>query len=132
MCPNVEKHSLFTRQGNHLICRVPITYSQAVLGGTVEIPTLDGPEGIEIKSGTRAGDVVKLSRRGMPDPRGRRTGDLHIQIDIDVPKKLSSEQEQLIRELADLELSHVTPHRKSFLDKLKGYFAPEDQPDSDD
>jgi molecular chaperone DnaJ len=129
---HVEKHSLFTRQGNHLICRVPITYSQAVLGGTVEIPTLDGPEGIEIKSGTRAGDVVKLSRRGMPDPRGRRTGDLHIQIDIDVPKKLSSEQEQLIRELADLELSHVTPHRKSFLDKLKGYFAPEDQPDSDD
>ena len=98
----------------------------------MEIPTLDGPEGIEIKSGTRAGDVVKLSRRGMPDPRGRRTGDLHIQIDIDVPKKLSSEQEQLIRELADLELSHVTPHRKSFLDKLKGYFAPEDQPDSDD
>jgi molecular chaperone DnaJ len=98
----------------------------------VEIPTLDGPEAIEIKSGTRTGDVVKLLRRGMPDPRRRRTGDLHVQIDIDVPKKLSSEQEQLIRELADLELSHVTPHRKSFLDKLKRYFANQDQPASDD
>ncbi len=126
----VEEHPLFTRQGNHLICRVPITYSQAVLGGTVDIPTLNGPESIEIKSGTRAGDVVKLSRRGMPDPRGRRMGDLHVQIDIDVPKKLTGEQEELIRNLADLELSHVTPHRKSFLDKLKGCFVNQDQSSS--
>lgn len=124
---HVEEHPLFQRQGIHLICRVPITYSQAVLGGTVDIPTLDGPESIEIKRGTKAGDVVKLSRRGMPDPRGRRTGDLHVQIDIDVPKKLSSEQEEAIRKLAEIELSHVTPHRKSFLDTLKGYFVSEDQ-----
>jgi molecular chaperone DnaJ len=124
---HVEEHPLFTRQGNHLICKVPITYSQAVLGGTVEIPTLDGPESIEIKSGIRAGSVVKLSRRGMPDPRRHRAGDLHIQIDIDVPKKLSDEQEQAIRKLAELELSHVTPHRKSFLDTLKGYFVNQDQ-----
>ena len=124
---HVEEHPLFQRQGTHLICRVPITYSQAVLGGTVDIPTLDGPESIEIKRGTKAGDVVKLSRRGMPDPRGRRTGDLHVQIDIDVPKKLSSEQEEAIRKLAEIELSHVTPHRKSFLDTLKGYFVNQDQ-----
>ena len=63
----------------------------------------------------------------MPDPRRHRAGDLHIQIDIDVPKKLSDEQEQAIRKLAELELSHVTPHRKSFLDTLKGYFVNQDQ-----
>jgi len=122
----VEEHPLFTRQGNHLICRVPITYAQAVLGGTVEIPTLDGPESIKIKGGSRAGDVLTLSRRGMPDPRGRRSGDLHVQLDIDVPNTLTDQQEELIRELAKLDLSHVTPHRKGFLEKLKGYFVAQD------
>ena len=120
---HVEEHPLFNRQGNHLICRVPITYSQAALGGTVDIPTLDGPEAIEINAGTQAGEVITLSRRGMPDPRGRRPGDLHVQLDIDVPTKLSEEQESLIRELAKLEDSNVTPHRESFLEKLKGYFV---------
>lgn len=123
---HVEEHPLFTRQGNHLICRVPITYAQAVLGGTVEIPTLDGPESIKIKGGSRAGDVLTLSRRGMPDPRGRRSGDLHVQLDIDVPNTLTDQQEELIRELAKLDLSHVTPHRKGFLEKLKGYFVAQD------
>lgn len=124
---HVETHPLFQRQGNHLICRVPITYSQAALGGTVDIPTLDGPEAIEIKAGTQAGDVITLSRRGMRDPRGRGAGDLHVQLDIDVPKKLSDEQEVLIRDLAKLEASNVTPHRESFLEKLKGYFVNHDQ-----
>ena len=89
----------------------------------MDIPTLDGPEALEINAGTQAGEVITLSRRGMPDPRGRRPGDLHVQLDIDVPTKLSEEQESLIRELAQLEDSNVTPHRESFLEKLKGYFV---------
>jgi len=63
----------------------------------------------------------------MPDPRGRQKGDLHVQIDIDVPKKLDEEQEALIRSLAELEHANVTPHRKSFLEKLKDYFVADDE-----
>lgn len=123
---HVTDHELFQREGNHLICRIPITYSQAVLGGKVEVPTLDGPEEMEIPQGTQPGKVFTLKRRGMPDPRGRYTGDLHVQIDIDVPKKLDDEQEALVRQLAELEHANVSPHRKGFLEKLKDYFVPDE------
>lgn len=129
---HVTEHPLFKRQGSHLVCRVPITYSQAVLGGKIKVPTLDGPEEIEVDHGTRPGEVITLKRRGMPDPRGRQTGDLHVQIDIDVPKNLGEEQEALIRDLAHLEQAHVSPHRKSFLEKLKDYFVAEDTSTSGD
>ena len=59
----------------------------------------------------------------MPDPRGRFVGDLHIQVDLDVPKKLEAEQEELIRQLAELEHANVTPHRTTFLEKLRDYFV---------
>lgn len=125
---HVREHSLFQRQGGHLFCRVPITYSQAVLGANIRVPTLDGLEEIKIRQGTQPGAVLTLKRRGMPDPRGRQSGDLHVQIDIDVPEKLNEEQEALIRQLAELEYANVTPQRKSFLDKLKDYFVLQDTP----
>lgn len=122
---NVQPHPLFEREGPHLICRLPVTYPQAALGATVEVPTLNGPEELKIPKGTQAGEVFRLKRRGMPDLRGGPPGDLHVQVVIDVPKKLSAEQEKLLRELADLEHTEVSPHRKSFFEKLKDYFAPE-------
>ena len=120
---HVTQHSLFQRDGLNLLCRVPVTYSQAALGATIEVPTLDGPEEFEIPRGTQPGDVFTLRRRGMPDPRGRHVGDLYVQVDIDVPKKLNARQEELLRELADVEKKNVTPHRKSFLKKLQEYFV---------
>jgi molecular chaperone DnaJ len=65
----------------------------------------------------------------MPDPHGGPAGDLHIQIQVEVPKKLHPRQEQLLRELADLERTEVTPHRKSFFESLKEYFGLEDDAD---
>ena len=61
--------------------------------------------------------------RGMPDPRGGITGDLVVQTFIEVPKKLTTRQEELLRELAELEHANVTPHRKSFLEKIRDYFV---------
>jgi molecular chaperone DnaJ len=98
------------------------------LGANIRVPTLDGLEEIKIRQGTQPGAVRTLKRRGMPDPRGRQSGDLHVQIDIDVPEKLNEEQEALIRQLAELEYANVTPQRKSFLDKLKDYFVLQDTP----
>jgi molecular chaperone DnaJ len=102
---------------------VPISYSQAALGATVEVPTLDGPTNLDIPAGTQSGDVFRIGGRGVPEPRGGRTGDLLVQTFIEVPKKLSAKQRELLRQLADLEHVDVTPDRKTFLDKIRDYFA---------
>jgi molecular chaperone DnaJ len=121
----VTEHPLFHRDGQHLVCQVPITYPQATLGATIEVPTLDGREDLEIPPGTQPGEVFRLRGRGMPDPRHRGRGDLLVQVSIEVPKKVSQRHEEVLRELAEIESSHVSPKRKSFLEKFKEYFQPE-------
>ena len=120
----IREHPLFQREGHHLICRVPITYAQAALGASLEVPTLEGPDTVDIPAGTQPGDVFKLRGRGMPDPRGRGKGDLLVQVNLDVPKKLSPREEELLRELAKEENANVSPHRKTFLERLKDYLVP--------
>jgi molecular chaperone DnaJ len=123
----VREHRLFERDGRHLILRLPMTYTQAALGATVEVPTLKGPHNLTIPPGTQPGDVFRIRSEGVVDPRGGAPGDLLVQTFVEIPKKLSSEQESLLRELAELEHANVTPHRKSFLKKLRDYFAPAEQ-----
>ncbi len=125
---SVMPHPLFKRDGIHLILQLPISYTQAALGAEIEVPTLDGPETLRVGAGTQYGDVFTVRGKGIIDPRGGRAGDLLIQVMIEVPKKLSSEQEQLLRELAKLEHEAVLPHRKTFLEKLKTFFDPDTQP----
>lgn len=125
---NLEKHPLFERDGQDLICQVPISYAQAALGAKIEVPTLEGPEEFEVPAGTQPGQVFKLRRRGMPDPRGGSKGDLLVVINLEVPKSLSAKQDKLLRELAVEEKTNVSPHRKSFLEKLKDYFVPAEEP----
>lgn len=119
----VRKHKLFHRDGNHLVLQMPITYTQAALGATIEIPTLQGKDSLTVPPGTQSGEVFRLRGRGMPDPRGGGVGDLLVQTFVEIPKKLTPKQEKLLRELAELEEKHVTPHRKGFLEKLKDYFT---------
>ncbi|REJ69935.1 MAG: molecular chaperone DnaJ [Planctomycetota bacterium] len=126
---HVTEHPLFRREGSHLICRVPLSYSQAALGATIEVPTLDGKEPMEIPAGTQPGEVFTLKRRGMPDPRGGVGGDLHVQVQIEVPKRLDREQEDLIRQLAEHDHVNVTPHRKTFTERLREFFIPDDDDD---
>jgi len=118
----VQPDPLFQRDGRHLICQVPISYPQAALGATIKVPTLDGCEEIEIPRGTQTGDLFRLKGRGMPDMRHHGRGDLVVHVFIDVPKRLSPEHERILRELAEVENSNVTPQRKSFFNKLKEYF----------
>jgi molecular chaperone DnaJ len=119
----VRDHQLFQREGPHLICQVPITFSLAALGGDVEVPTLQGPITHRLKRGTQSGEVLRLNGLGMPSLRGGRPGDLLVQLMVETPKQLSKRQEELFRELADLDHSHVSPQRKSFLDKIKSLFT---------
>jgi molecular chaperone DnaJ len=120
----VTEHPLFQRQGQHLVCQIPISYPQAALGATLEVPTLDGREKLEIPGGTQSGDVFTLKGRGMPDPRYRGRGDLLVQVHVEVPKKLSAEHEETLRKLAEIENAQVSPKRKSFFEKVKEYFHP--------
>jgi molecular chaperone DnaJ len=119
----VKEHPLFQREGQHLVVRVPVSYSQAALGTKIEVPTLDGPHELKVPAGTQTGEVFKLRGKGMPSPRGRAVGDLLVQVNIEVPKSLSPEQEELLRKLAEHEHVEVSPHRKSFFDKVREYFA---------
>ena len=120
----VKKHKLFQRDGVHLILQMPITYSQAALGASIEVPTLAGPHNLVLPPGTQSGEVFRVRGRGMPNVRGGSAGDLHVQTFIEVPKKLTPNQEQLLRELAEVERTEVSPHRKSFLERLRQYFSP--------
>jgi molecular chaperone DnaJ len=122
----VKKHKLFQRDGTHLILQMPITYSQAALGATIEVPTLAGPHNLVIPPGSQSGEVFRVRGRGMPDVRGGAAGDLHVQTFIEVPKRLTSSQERLLRELAEVEQTEVSPHRKSFLERIRDYFTPVD------
>lgn len=121
----VKPHSLFHRDGNDLLLQLPISYSQAALGAEIEVPTLDGPHMLRIPAGTHSGEVFTIRGQGVVDPRSGRRGNLRVQSLIEVPRKLSAEQERLLRELAELEHESVLPKRKSFLDKLRDFFDPE-------
>jgi molecular chaperone DnaJ len=126
---SVRPHPLFHREGPHLICSIPITYSQATLGATLEVPTLDGRRDLPIPAGTQAKEVFRLPRLGVPDVRNRgASGDLLVQVELEVPKKLSERQEELLRELAEEEHANVSEHRKSFFEKVRDFFIPDDLP----
>ncbi len=120
----VREHPLFHRDGANLICQVPVTISQAALGAEIEVPTLSGPIKHTLKRGTQAGEVVRIAGRGLPNLRaGGRVGDLLVQVLVLTPRNLTKRQEELFRELAEIDQKHVAPERKSFLDKLKEFFT---------
>ncbi|HMO15507.1 MAG TPA: molecular chaperone DnaJ [Pirellulaceae bacterium] len=119
----VKQHAIFHREGGNLIVEIPIAYTQAVLGAEIQVPSLQGMETLTIPRGTQSGEVFRIAGRGMPDPHGRRTGDLLVSVHIETPKKVTERQETLLRELAELEHTNVSPQRKSFLDKIKNYFV---------
>jgi molecular chaperone DnaJ len=102
---------------------MPISFTQAALGAKIEVPTLTGRTDISIPPGTQSGELFRVRNGGMPDPRGGLTGDLIVQTFIEVPKKLTARQEELLRELAETEHANVTPHRKTFFENLRDYFT---------
>jgi molecular chaperone DnaJ len=120
---HVKDHTLFQRDGDHLICQVPLSFSQAALGGDVEVPTLTGPVSHTFKAGAQSGDVVRVPGHGLPNLRSGRKGDLLVAVLVETPKTLTKRQQELFRELAEIEQKHVTPQRKSFFEKIRNLFG---------
>jgi molecular chaperone DnaJ len=118
----IKPHPIFSRHNNDLVCQLPISFTQACLGGSVDVPTLKGTEPLEIPAGTQHGEVFKLKGKGLPDVRSHRMGDELVQVLVEIPKKLTEKQKQLLREFAGTEDGNAMPQRKGFLDKLKDVF----------
>jgi molecular chaperone DnaJ len=128
----VRKHPFFERNRNDLICQVPISFPQAALGADIEVPTLDGPDRLHVPKGTQSGDVLRIKARGMPDISGRGRGDELVEVVVETPRSLSPRQEELLRELADIEHEDVSPRRKSFFEKLRDYFTEDAEANPDE
>src|SRR5579883_672099 len=123
----VRKHPLFVRQGQDLHCEVPVTISQAALGRPIEVPTLDGQFVTQtLKRGTQSGDEVRITGKGMPHLRGGRTGDLVVHVRVVTPRRLTKRQEELYHELEEIDGTEIPPERKSFLDRIRDFFSPDD------
>jgi molecular chaperone DnaJ len=128
----VRPHPLFVRQATELHCEVPIAFSQAALGGPLEVPTLEGKYvNATLQRGSQGGDEIRLPGKGMPNVRGGRTGDLVVHLRVVTPSNLTKRQEELFRELADLDGKHVSPERKSFLERVKAFFTASETTDSE-
>ncbi len=118
----IKPHEFLHRDGNDLIAVVPISFTQAALGVTIDVPSLDGTRQLKIPSGTQYGSIFRIRGQGLPDVRTHRTGDQLVQIIIETPTKLDVQQEELLREFAKTENSAVSPKSKSFFEKLKKHF----------
>jgi molecular chaperone DnaJ len=119
----VKSHKLFTREGDDVICEVPITIVQAALGDEIEVPTLDGKVQLRIPEGTQTATVFRLKEKGVPHLRGSGRGDQHVKVKVITPKKLTDKQKELLLEFAKDGGEDTNPEQKSFFKKVKDAFG---------
>jgi len=120
---SVDRHPLFVREDNDIVCEVPITFSQAALGAEIEVPTLAGTVRTKIPPGTQSGHVFRLKGKGAPDVRGRGHGDELVRVTVEVPRRLTAKQRELLEEFARIGGEEVNPLSKGFFDKVKEIFG---------
>ena len=119
---HVLDHDIFERQEENLFCQIPIKFTLATLGGTIEVPTLTGKASLKIPAGTQSGTTFRLKGKGMPSLRGGYFGDQMIRVEIEVPTSLNSEQRQKLEEFALACGDADEPVGKTFFDKAKRFF----------
>jgi molecular chaperone DnaJ len=122
---NVREHPIFERDGPHLSCEVPLSFATATLGGTVEVPTLDGEVTLKVPPESQSGRVFRLRGKGIKPARGGDQGDLYCRVTVETPVKLSAEQRELLQRF-DESLRHDgnrhAPRQKSFFEGVKSFF----------
>ena len=123
----VKPHRLFRRDGANLFCRVPIPMTTAAMGGTIEVPSIDGSRNkVEIKAGTQTGQQLRLKNKGMNVMRSDASGDLYIEIFVETPVNLNSKQKDLMKKLADdlgNDKGGHSPESSSFMSKMKDIWS---------
>lgn len=120
---SVNDHPYFEREGNDVVMELPITFSQAALGDTVNVPTLEGEEKeMTIPAGTQSGEIFRMRDLGFPDVRTGRRGSQLVRVVVKVPETLSSKQEELLHEWAETEDADIEPQKRGFFEKIKRIF----------
>jgi len=121
---SVANHPIFQRDGHDLYCRVPVSFVTAALGGSVEVPTLDGGRtGVKIPEGAQSGHQVRLRGKGMPVLRGNGlAGDLFVEVFVETPVKLSKEQKDLLRQFEVDGGQRCQPECEGFFAKVKAFW----------
>ena len=118
----VSEDAVFARNGTELLCEVPVSYPTAALGGSIEVPSVDGEScELVVPRGTQSGDVLRMRRLGLPAMGRGGRGDMLVRVIVETPQRLTRRQEELLRELAEIEDVNVSERRETFLAKLKSY-----------
>ncbi len=123
---HVREHPIFERDGEHLSCEVPVSFATAALGGTVEVPTLDGNVALKIPAETQSGRVFRLRDKGVKPVRGGSRGDLFCRVVVETPVHLSGEQRELIRKLEESlreDGTRHSPREKGFFEGVRRFFG---------
>ena len=118
----VKPHEIFSREGDDLLCEVPVSFVQATLGAEIEVPTLEGRAIIKIPAGTQPGTLLRLKGRGLKNLQGYGQGDLHVRVQVEVPAHLNSDQKQKLQEFAALCDGREAPLAQGFFEKAKKFF----------
>jgi molecular chaperone DnaJ len=119
---HVKEHELFERREQDLFCEVPIKFTLAALGGSINVPTLFGKGSLKIPAGTQTGTTFRLRSQGMPHLRGSGKGDLLIRVQVEVPTKLNSDQKAKLEDYAEACGDPANPMSESFVEKAKNFF----------
>ena len=121
----IKKHDIFEREGNHLICTIPISFGKAVLGGTVEVPTIDGAVNLSIPSETQSGKTFRLKGKGIKSYRENFFGDLYCTVQVETPVSLTDEQKEILRQfdrsVNDSNTDH-RPNKRTWTDSGSDFF----------
>lgn len=119
----VRPHKLFTRENYDLYCDVTVSFTQAALGGEIDVPTLNGMTKYSLPEGTQPGAVVRLRGQGIQNLRGAGKGDLYIKINVEIPRRLTEKQKELLRQFDESVTGKEYEGKKSFFDRVKDAFS---------
>ena len=119
---NVKRHEIFSRDGDDLLCEIPVSFVQATLGAEIEVPTLEGSATVKIPTGTQPGTLLRLKGRGVKNLQGYGQGDLHVRVQVEVPAHLNSAQKAKLHEFAALCDGQEAPLAQGFFEKAKKFF----------
>ncbi len=119
---HLKAHDIFPRDGDDLLCEVPVSFIQATLGAEIQVPTLGDKATIKIPAGTQPGTTFRLRGKGVKNLQGYGHGDLHVRITVEVPTHLTSAQKAKLQEFAEACDENVNPISKSFFEKAKNLF----------
>jgi molecular chaperone DnaJ len=119
---HIKAHEIFQRDGDDLLCEVPVSFIQAALGAEIEVPTLEGKAVIKIPAGTQPATTFRVKGRGVKNLQGYGHGDLHVRVQVEVPTRLNHEQKAKLHEFAGLLDGKETPIAQGFFEKAKKFF----------